>query len=133
MTVEQALTKVSYPASADLSAKQYFCVNLASDGEVQVATSGAAVTGVLQDTPAAVGRAAVVAVQGITKVAATAASGEAITIGSALIASTIGKAVKASTGGTAYVFGRALEALTTAVGAAYISALITHEGPTSTS
>lgn len=132
MTVEQALTCVSYPASGDLSAKQFFCVNLASDGEVQVATSGAKVTGILQDAPAAVGRAANVAINGVSKVSATAAAGEAITVGVGLTCSTVGKAIKASTGGTAYVFGRAMEALTTAVGSAIISAQITHEGPTST-
>ena len=132
MTVEQVLTLVSYPASANLSTKQYYCVNLASDGEVQVATSGAKVTGVLQDKPAAVGRAAAVAIGGITKVAAQALATESIAIGDPLIASTIGKVSKATTGGTAYVFARSMEALTTAVGAAIISAQITHEGPSST-
>jgi hypothetical protein len=131
MTVEQALTCVSYPASADLSAKQFFCVNLASDGEVQVATGGAKVTGILQDNPAAVGRAAAVAIAGIPKVAAQALAGESIAVGDILIASSIGKAIKGTTGGTAFVFGRAAEALTTAVSAAIISCQLTFEGPAS--
>jgi len=132
MSVEKALTCVSYPASADLSAKQFYCINLASDGEVQVATGGAKVTGILQDNPAAVGRAAAVAIGGISKVSAQTGGGAAIAIGDPLIASSIGTAIKGTTGGTAFVFGRAAEALTTAVGAAIISAQLTFEGPTST-
>jgi hypothetical protein len=132
MAVEKALTLVSYPASVDLSAKQYYCVSRASDGEIQVATSGGTVTGILQDGPAAVGRAGAVAIAGVSKVSAQTAGGAAITIGDPLIASSIGTAIKGTTGGTAYVFGRAAEALTTAVGTAIISALLTFEGPTST-
>jgi hypothetical protein len=128
MTVEKALTRVSFPASADLSTKQFYLVNLASDGEVQLATSGAQVVGVLQDKPTAVGRAAVVAIQGISKVYAQGA----ITLGNALIASTVGTAIAASTGGTAFIFGRALESLSTAESPAYISVSLTFEGPTST-
>ena len=133
MTVEKALTLISYPASASLATKQYYCINLASDGEVQVATSGAKVTGILQDKPAAVGRASAVAIAGISKVSAQTGGGAVIAIGDPLIASSVGTAIKGTTGGTAFVFGRAAEALTTAVGAAIISVQLTFEGPTSTS
>lgn len=130
MATEKILQQITEPASGNLSTYQFRCVNLASDGQVQLATSGAQVVGVLQNKPAAENRASKVAVYGVTKVEAQAASGEAITVGAALICSTIGKAIAASTGGTAYVWGRALEA--NASGATnVISALITHEGPAS--
>lgn len=131
MAYESNLQLKSFEAGQTFASKQYYCVNLASDGQVDPAGNGARVDGVIQDAPTAAGRAAAVAIGGITKVNASATADPAIAIGSALISSTIGQAIAASTGGTAYVWGRALEAVSTG-NSAIISALITHEGPTST-
>lgn len=131
MAYESNLTLASYEAGQTFASKQYYCVNLASDGQIDPASAGAVVLGVIQDAPTAAGRAASVAVGGITKVNASATADPAITIGSALVSSTIGQAIAASTGGTAFVWGRALEAVSTG-NSAVISALITNEGPTST-
>jgi hypothetical protein len=110
-------------------------VQQASDGEVQVVSAkGGFALGVLQNDPAAVDRAADLAIYGVTKVIANvSAAGMGLSVGSALISAAGGKAIKASTGGTAYVWGRAIEAVSTSTGsgAVVISALITHEGPSS--
>lgn len=131
MAYESNLTLESFEAGQTFASKQYYCVNLASDGQIDPASAGAVVTGVIQDTPTAAGRAAGVAIAGITKVAASATADPAIAIGSALVSSSVGEAIAASTGGTAYVWGRALQAMSTG-NSGIISALITHEGPTST-
>jgi len=134
MAVDKGLNPFSFPASADLSAKQYHCVSLASDGEVQaVSSAGAYTMGILQNDPAAVGRAATVQTLAGTVVrveASTTATG-AISVGSQLISAAAGKAIVASTGGSAYIWGRAVEALTTG-NQLIISAMITHEGAAST-
>jgi hypothetical protein len=133
MAVEKGLEPLSFPASADLSARQYRCVSLASDGEVQAASAGAYVMGILQNKPAAVGRAASVQTKAgaVTKVSASTTAGVAITVGISLVSGANGIVLASSTGGTAYRFGRATEALSTGL-TGIISAEITHEGPTST-
>ena len=136
MAVEKLINPISFPASGDLSAAQYFCVQQASDGEIQkVAALGGYTMGILQNDPAAVGRAATVqTIAGtVVKVEAGATvAGAAISVGSKLLARADGIAGIASTGGTAYIWGRSLEALTTAVGEKIISVMITHEGSVST-
>jgi hypothetical protein len=67
MATEEALRNYSFPAAADLSAKQYFFVNIDSNGNVALAGAGYA-DGVLQNKPAAAGRAATVTAEGRTKV-----------------------------------------------------------------
>lgn len=52
---------VSMIAGADLSAKQYFFVTRASDGQIDPTGAAAAADGVLQNDPDAAGKAAVVA------------------------------------------------------------------------
>lgn len=139
MSVEKALQLVSFPAGADLSAKQYHIVDMASDGEVTFVTAATDVpVGVLQDKPAAAARAASVAVNGITKVAAssTAAAG-GFAIGAALVGNAAGKAVEYDgTSLTSFILGRALQAATTGtaagVGNTIISMQMTWEGQGST-
>lgn len=139
MAVEKALTLVTFPAGADLSAKQYHLLEQASDGEVTAANAAAdVIVGVLQDKPAAAARAAGVATAGISKVAAssTAASG-GFTPGQALVANAAGKAAKFDgTSANAYIIGRSMDTVTTGtaagVGNSIISMHITHEGQGST-
>lgn len=133
MAKEKGLQLVSFPANANLSARQFRCVNLSTDGQLAAAGAGATyVLGVLQNKPAAAGRAGSVAVGGVTKVEVSRAAA-AVTAGAALVTAANGVAIIASTGGTAYVWGRAMEAVSTStVGNVIISAQITHEGPTST-
>ncbi len=135
MAIEKGINPFSWPASGTLATKDYYCVNFASDGEIQLANStrGAFCIGVLQNDPAAVDRGAMVQtlVGSITKVQASTTRGVAIAIGDGIYSSTLGKASPASTGGTAYVWGRAVEALGAST-EQIISVMITHEGITST-
>ncbi len=65
---EEGLVLRTVEADADLSTKQYYGCKLSSDGQLALCSAaGEAVYGVLQDKPAAAGRAAAVAVGGITR------------------------------------------------------------------
>jgi len=121
-------------AMADLSTQQYSAVALNSSGYYNVtATRGARVDGILQNTPAAKGRGALVAVGGVTKATVqTNIAGLSIAYGDSLINSTKGYLLKSSTGGTAFRIARAEEALSTGVARALLAVRITNEGPTST-
>lgn len=66
---EGMLQAVSLPAAADLSAKQYYFVEIDANGRIDaVDAQGAKAIGVLQDKPAAIDRVGNVAFSGITKV-----------------------------------------------------------------
>ena len=136
MAIEKNLVTTTEDAAANLSSYQYRCVvQQTTDGRVALSGNAAVVFGVLQNKPAAAGRGAIVAIGGITKMRAEASvAGTALAPGTALMSSTIGLAVKATTGGTAYVFGRSMDILSTSTVAptTIISARITNEGPTST-
>jgi len=122
-------------AMADLSTQQYSAVSLNSSGYYnKVATRGSRVDGILQNTPSAKGRGALVAVGGVTKATVqTNIAGLSIAYGDSLINSTKGYLIKSSTGGTPYRFARAEEAIaSTGVARAIIAVRITNEGPTST-
>ena len=94
MALESNLTCITAEAGSDLSAAQYTFVAMASDGAVdQTANATAAILGVLQNDPAA-GRAATVAVAGVTKLVAAAA----IAAGAEIAVQTGGKCRTASTG-----------------------------------
>lgn len=67
MAYENQPVVVTFPAGADLSAKQYYAMQIESDGEVNLATASTAVIGVLQNKPDAQGKASAVAVGGISK------------------------------------------------------------------
>lgn len=94
MAYEENLDCITLEAGADLSAKQYFFVTQAAgDGQVDPTGDGLLANGVLQNKPDAAGKAATIAVRGVTKISAGAAfsrgdilssdgNGEAITVGS---------------------------------------------------
>ncbi len=135
MAVEKALQLVSFPAGADLSAKQYHIVGMKSDGEITFKTAATDTPlGVLQNKPAASGRAAAVAINGITKVAASStATGGGFAIATQLVSNAAGKAVEFDgTSENHYIIGRALGATTTGTAAgtgnSIISMQLTHEG-----
>ncbi len=134
MTVSKGLTPFSFPASASLATKTLHLVRLNSTGGVAVASAvGQQVIGVMMNKPSGIGQAAYVQTMGaVVKVSATTTGARpAITVGGTLIADSNGKATLSSTKGTAYVIGRALEAVTDG-NSQIISMLITHEGPMST-
>lgn len=95
MAYENSLQCVSFEAGQDLSAKQYYFVSLASDGQIDPTGDGASAVGVLQNAPASAGDAASVAIGGITKVVA----GGTIAAGGAVASSATGTAVAATTAG----------------------------------
>lgn len=67
MSTEQILSALSVPASADLSASQHCAVVINSSGLLAVATAAKNIDGILQDKPAAINRAGLIACSGITK------------------------------------------------------------------
>jgi hypothetical protein len=90
MSAENTLTNISVPASGDLSAAQYLIMDVNSSGQLAtVATKGAKMVGVLQDKPAAAGRAGALAIAGKTKVVL----GATVAAGAAVIADAAGKAI----------------------------------------
>ena len=94
MAYENALTVITAVAGTDLSAKQYYFVTLASDGQIDPSGDGDRSLGVLQDDPSAAGQAAAVAVAGISKVVA----GGNITVGQTVTSTSTGKAKTAASG-----------------------------------
>lgn len=93
MAFKNAQTCVTLEAGADLSTNQFHFVVIDADGQLSVATDGAAAVGVLLNDPSAAGRAAEVCIGGLTRVeaggnvaagaaVASNATGEAITAGS---------------------------------------------------
>ncbi len=96
--------QISLEAGADLSAKQFFFVEVAADGQVDPAGAGADADGVLQGKPAAAGRAAAIMLNGVSKVS----TGAAVARGALVMSDASGQAVTA-TGGSK-VLGKALEA-----------------------
>lgn len=97
--------KFSRQAAADLSTHQYKAVVCDSNGRAALAgTQGVAIIGVLQDKPAALGRAAEIMQNGITKWVAAAA----IAAGATVTTNNAGKAITAVAGNI--VAGIALEA-----------------------
>jgi hypothetical protein len=93
MAFEQGLQTISMPVNADMSAKQYFIMK-ASAGKAAVAGAGQQPIGILQDDPAADGRAGCIGIDGISKVVA----GAAISAGAYVASDANGKAVTAASG-----------------------------------
>ena len=95
---------VSIPASGDLSTKQYFLGTIDSNGQVAVTGAAAAADGVIQNDPAAQGRAtSLLSTRGsVSKVVA----GAAVSAGAALEADSSGRVVTRSSG---VRVGKALE------------------------
>lgn len=100
---EESLVRLSVEASADLSASQYRYMVVNASGQLAAASAGAKADGILQDKPAAAGRAGSLGISGVSKVEA----GAAFTAGDDLAVGTSGKAVLATTGDI--VVGRAME------------------------
>lgn len=104
MTTQQRLLTISLEAAADLSLLQFRFMELSS-GQVQaVSGAGGNSVGVLQNDPAAQGRAAEVAFGGIVKVEA----GATVTQDADVQSDAVGRAIDASTGDR--VLGVALDA-----------------------
>lgn len=85
---------ISVEAGQDLSAKQYFFMTVASDGQMDPTGDGLIGHGILQDKPTAAGVSALLAIGGVSKVVA----GGTCTAGSYGAADTNGKAVNAVSG-----------------------------------
>lgn len=96
MATEELLTANlhSFPANADLSASQYCFVTLNSSGNVAVTGASGDAIGVLQNKPAAAGRAAAVAIGGRTKMLL----GGTVAKGAQVVSDSTGRAVTAISG-----------------------------------
>jgi len=104
MATSDALTVISLEAGADLSAKQYYFVTTAADGQVDPTGDGLMADGILQNDPAAAGYAASVAISGVSKVSVGAGG---VTAGDDVSSDATGQANTAATGDV--ILGRALE------------------------
>lgn len=82
----------SFPASADLSTKQFYFVVLNSSSQLAVAGANVSCLGVLQDAPAAAGRAGEVRTLGVSKVVL----GGTVTVNDKIASDASGKGVKAT-------------------------------------
>lgn len=106
MTTQQHLQTISLEAAGDLSSDQFHFMELSS-GQVQaVSGSGDDSVGVLQGNPAAQGRAAEVAYDGIAKVVA----GAAVAQDAEVMSDASGRAITATGAVGSYQLGRALDA-----------------------
>jgi hypothetical protein len=104
MAADNNVQSITIPASADLSAQQYRCITVDSNGRAAVANATALVVGVLQNEPSATGQAATVAFAGMSK----ARAGGTITAGARVTADASGNVIAATTAGDA-VLGVALD------------------------
>lgn len=95
MATEERLETQTFPVNSDLSTHQYKFVALASDGEIVLnVTAGADCIGILQDKPAAAGRAACVATGGRSKLI----MGATIVPGMSVTSNNAGLGVEATSG-----------------------------------
>lgn len=94
---------ITLEAGQDLSEKQFFFVSVSADGQVDPTGDGAHADGVLQNDPGAAGRAAEVAIGGVTQVIC----GGTVTRGGPVASDSAGEAVDAATGDV--ILGTALE------------------------
>lgn len=100
-------SKVSLVAGADLSAKQYTFVKMSGTGVVGAAAATDVCIGVLQNAPTS-GKTAEVAIDGVTKLKASAAISAGALVG--VTSTGLAVAVVAGTDTTKYVFGQAITA-----------------------
>jgi len=98
MSFERIDRVETFEAAADLSAKQFYIMKLASATTINVADSAAVAIGVLQDKPKSgeQGNVAMIGAGGISRVVSD-GSGTAIAAGDRVKANASGKAVKAAT------------------------------------
>jgi hypothetical protein len=104
MATQDNMITVTLEAGQDLSAKQFCFVSVAADGQIDPTGAGLIAQGVLQDAPAAAGRAAEVAIAGKVKVVC----GAAVTRGGPVASTSTGTATNATTAGQ-IILGTALE------------------------
>lgn len=99
MAAERPGTSVSYQAAADLSAAQFRFVKLDANGQVALITANTDIPfGILQDKPAAQGRAANVMLDGRSKIVGGADLVKAQTVGTDNEGRAISKSVASSCG-----------------------------------
>jgi hypothetical protein len=103
MATQDNMLCVTLEAGADLSTKQFYFVSVAADGQIDPTGDGLDADGVLQDAPAAAGRAALVAIAGKVKVVC----GGVVTRGGPVASDASGTAVNPATGDI--ILGTALE------------------------
>ena len=84
--------KLSFPAASDLSTKQFYFVTVQSSGKLALTGDGLRADGILQDKPAADGRAGSIVIAGRSRVVA----GAGFLAGTPLASDTNGKAVTAT-------------------------------------
>ena len=97
-----AYQSFTLPADVDLSAKQYYAMDVNSDGEAVVAGAGSTFVGVLANKPSAAGAAAEIMFSGVVPMVC----GGTVTAAGAVKIDSNGKAVAASSADKA--IGRAL-------------------------
>lgn len=100
-------SKISLAAGADLSAKQYTFVKMSGTGVIGAAAATDVVIGVLQNAPTS-GKTAEVAIDGVTKLKASAAIAAGALVGTT--STGLAVALTAGTDTTKYVFGQAITA-----------------------
>lgn len=103
MALEENMMTVSLPAGSDLSTGQFKFVEVNAAGQLALVGLGAIADGVLQDAPAAAGRAGQVAIGGIVKVKC----GGVVTRGGPVASDAAGLAANAALGNI--ILGTALE------------------------
>lgn len=117
MSTQQAPTIINVPAGSDLSAKQYYFMDVVA-GQLSVAGSGTRVAGVLDNNPDSAGKPGALQTAGVAKVLA----GGSITSGAGVASNASGKAVAAT--GSAFVCGISISDETKADGE-YVEVLLT--------
>jgi uncharacterized protein DUF2190 len=106
MARQENIRCLSIEAGGDLSAGQFRFVEVASDGQVDlVAAEGGDAIGVLQNNPAAAGRAATVAYEGVVKVVVGTGG---LTAGQKCKSDAAGAAVLATAASSDHVLGKVL-------------------------
>jgi hypothetical protein len=99
MAYDNQVQSITLPAAADLSAQQYRCLTVDSNGRAAVANATALAIGILQNDPNAAGQAATVAYAGVSK----AKAGGSITAGARVTADANGAVIAATTAGDAVI------------------------------
>ena len=95
MAYSESTTMISLPASTDLSASQYCFVSITTSGEVELTGAAGSAVGILQNKPAAQGRAAEILIGGVSKLVCGAS---AIRAGYNLASAASGQGAEATTG-----------------------------------
>ncbi|MBT9150907.1 MAG: hypothetical protein DDT40_01087 [candidate division WS2 bacterium] len=109
MAVEKTLLTWSWPASVDLSDRQYRAVTLTA-GRLAVAGAGAHAWGILQDQPRAIGEAGLVMIHGVSKAVVDGLAVN-VAVGDPLRVGTDGRLIRATLNRDR-VIGHSLEAVT---------------------